>query len=373
MISVIMTTYNNKPYIKHALESLLQQTYKDIEIIIVDDGSTDNTREILELYEEHIRYFYKENGGEASARNAGLSLAKGEYIAFLDADDLYKPNKLEEQLKILQANPDIDVVYNDIEVIDQNLGYITTLKSEGVFTNQEDFLCMLLVRQIIPATASMMFRRKCVEKGIRYPEQYRNAVDYEFVIKLAQVYQFYYLDQSLYIYRRHSGNLTNSHLLQLETEKVIIKNMGIPYITEIVEDSHFTSNMKKLILSKILMKIDEWGLARQYLQELSQVCSDPYIWFYLGNCNYVEESWVQAAAAYEKSIECIDDAAEFLNNSGCAVAMLGNTVQAKTLFQRALTLRPEYMDAQFNLRQVQTKKWDYKITMRELRKVLTTY
>ena len=95
LVSVIIPTYNSAGYIEEALESVFEQTLQDFEIIVVDDGSTDGTGEVLRKYGDRIRYIYQENNGPASARNGGIRVARGEYIAFLDADDLWVSTKLE--------------------------------------------------------------------------------------------------------------------------------------------------------------------------------------------------------------------------------------------------------------------------------------
>ncbi len=112
MISIIIPTYNRGSRVKIAIESALSQTYKDFEIIVVDDGSTDNTREILNPYKDHIRYFYQENRGVASARNKGIRESRGEFIAFLDSDDYWLPEKLEMQADYFKTHPDVSMVYS---------------------------------------------------------------------------------------------------------------------------------------------------------------------------------------------------------------------------------------------------------------------
>ena len=102
MVSVIIPVYNRAQYIKDCLDSVINQTYKAYEIIVVDDGSTDNLREILVPYMDKIQYIYKQNGGPSSARNAGTKVSNGEYIAFLDADDMWLPEKLELQIELLK-------------------------------------------------------------------------------------------------------------------------------------------------------------------------------------------------------------------------------------------------------------------------------
>jgi len=104
-VSVIIPTYSYSKYIEKAINSVLAQTYRDFEIIVVDDGSTDNTRKIIETkYKDKVRYFYQENKGASAARNKGIKESKGEYLAFLDQDDLFHPLSLEKKVDFLNRN-----------------------------------------------------------------------------------------------------------------------------------------------------------------------------------------------------------------------------------------------------------------------------
>jgi glycosyltransferase involved in cell wall biosynthesis len=109
LISCIIPVFNGERYLAEALDSILAQTYRPIEIIVVDDGSTDGTRELVASYGDQVRYLWQPNSGPATARNQGLSAASGEFVAFLDADDLWHPEKLERQLARFDARPDLDV------------------------------------------------------------------------------------------------------------------------------------------------------------------------------------------------------------------------------------------------------------------------
>ncbi|WRH67485.1 MAG: glycosyltransferase family A protein [Planktothrix sp. GU0601_MAG3] len=109
-ISVIIPAYNCDRYVDQAVESILNQTYPADEIIIIDDGSQDNTRQVLQPYSDHIHYVYQENQGVSVARNHGLNLARGEFIVFLDADDIFLPDKLAAQLAVFQAQPHLGLV-----------------------------------------------------------------------------------------------------------------------------------------------------------------------------------------------------------------------------------------------------------------------
>src|SRR6266852_191572 len=120
LVSVIITSYNYGHFIAQALDSVLAQTYSNWECIVVDDGSTDNTREVVERYAEanpRIRYFWQENQRLAAARNTGIAKSSGEYFQFLDADDLIERRKLECQVEVLEHHQEIDIVYGDVRYI----------------------------------------------------------------------------------------------------------------------------------------------------------------------------------------------------------------------------------------------------------------
>lgn len=110
LVSVIIPTYNSAPYIVDAIGSVLAQTYQNLEIIVVDDGSNDNTREVLVRYRDKITCLYQENRGVSAARNRGMQHAQGEFIALLDADDIWLPTKLERQLRFMFEHMDVELV-----------------------------------------------------------------------------------------------------------------------------------------------------------------------------------------------------------------------------------------------------------------------
>lgn len=114
-ISVIIAVYNGEKYIKEAIDSLLAQTYPSLEIIVIDDGSQDGTEKIVKGYGEALRYFFQPNQGQPVAMNLGLSLARGKYVTFLDADDIYTPTKLALQIEFLEKNPHLNHVFGHIE------------------------------------------------------------------------------------------------------------------------------------------------------------------------------------------------------------------------------------------------------------------
>ena len=119
-VSVITPAYNTANYVGHTVESVLAQTFRDFELIVVDDGSTDNTRAVLRPYVDagRLTYIYQDNAERAVARNTGLRHATGEYLAFVDADDVWMPHKLQQQVDVLDAHPGVAIVYGAARYID---------------------------------------------------------------------------------------------------------------------------------------------------------------------------------------------------------------------------------------------------------------
>ena len=114
LVSVITTVFNAEPYLAEAIDSVLGQTYAPLELIVVDDGSTDGSRAVVEGYGDAVRYEYQERGGIGAARNRAVDLAVGRYLAFIDADDRFVPDKIENQMAVLDADPEIDMVFGHI-------------------------------------------------------------------------------------------------------------------------------------------------------------------------------------------------------------------------------------------------------------------
>jgi tetratricopeptide (TPR) repeat protein len=270
-------------------------------------------------------------------------------------------------------NNDVDIVYNDCNIVDEELNFISRMRSEGVYEKQEDFYCMLLFRQIIPMPPSIMLKRKCFEDGYYYNTKYRNAEDYELIIRLAAIYKFGYLPEALYLYRRHEGNLTNNHKLQLKRELEVMNEIGLSKIHQIVQQSSFSENEKKMIYTKILVKMQEYIGAKEILEQLVLAECDNYsAWFYLGNCNYYLGDFPSAEKAYEKAIKFSPDMAEAYNNLACTIAHI-DSHRSRELLDKAVTLKLNYMDAESNINTLKVGGKDFKITNRELRRTLTCY
>ncbi|MEW6416530.1 MAG: glycosyltransferase [Nitrospirota bacterium] len=212
-VSVIIPTYNNGRFIKDALESLFNQTYPQelMEIIVVDDGSTDNTREILKEYMDKIIYVYQENKGIAGARNIGISRAKNEIITFLDSDDIWHEERLLRVIKKFNERQDNGIVYHPFEVIDslgsvihrnfyKNFGYTEGLS--GWITND------IFSGRIFCGGSSFAFRRSVIERIYPIPEGIKRGIDYYITAMSSYYAPAEYTPDILGKYRLHSRNTT---------------------------------------------------------------------------------------------------------------------------------------------------------------------
>lgn len=195
-ISVIIPTYNRSNRISRAIRSVLAQTFKDFEIIIVDDASNDNTEEIVKAFNDaRIKYIrHQKNCGAAASRNTGIKMAKGDFIAFLDDDDEWIPEKLEKQIKIFQENESIlGVVYCGYVRIDEETQKII---DDWYPTNKGNVFKAVLSFGWM-ATPSLLIKKECFEKCGLFDEQLKIAEDGDLLIRIAKVYYFDYVPEVL--------------------------------------------------------------------------------------------------------------------------------------------------------------------------------
>jgi glycosyltransferase involved in cell wall biosynthesis len=183
LVSILINNYNYAPYLRHAIDSALGQTYTNIEVIVVDDGSQDDSRQIIESYGDKIIPIFKENGGQASAFNAGFLRATGDIVCFLDSDDLFHPQKLESVVEAFSKHPEIGWHYHPLKFVDQQG---KTLAEETYPTSSRiyDVRAQLKrgkLRGCLPldsiATSCMSFRHTLLKRILPMPEEIRITSD----------------------------------------------------------------------------------------------------------------------------------------------------------------------------------------------------
>ena len=199
-VSVILPTYNRAHIIEKAIQSVLKQTYQDFEIIIIDDGSKDDTEKIIRGFQEkdnRIKYIrFEENKGAAAARNAGINMSKGEYITFQDSDDEWVIDKLEKQMKVIETSSENIVVYCGFWRID---GDEKTYIPDINISNREGNIHKELLKRNFIGTPSILLLKKNLEKIGMFDENLSRLQDWDLAIRLSKYYNFKLIDEPLYI------------------------------------------------------------------------------------------------------------------------------------------------------------------------------
>ncbi|HAX77744.1 MAG TPA: glycosyl transferase family A [Cyanobacteria bacterium UBA11372] len=213
MISVIIPVYNGEQTIRETINSVLNQTFSDFELIVINDGSQDSTLEIVSsIPDSRIKIFSYPNSGQAISRNRGIERASGEFIAFLDADDLWKPNKLEAQLKALEANPQAAVAYSWTDFIDKDgqfLGTGTRINYSGNVYEK------LLVRNFLEHGSNPLIRRQALIEVGGFDGSLTPAEDWDLYLRLACHYQFIAV-LSVQVLYRVSANSSSTNVARME-------------------------------------------------------------------------------------------------------------------------------------------------------------
>jgi glycosyltransferase involved in cell wall biosynthesis len=283
-VSVIIPTYNCAPYLPDAIFSVLQQTHNNFEIIVIDDGSTDNTEEIIQPFLDRVEYIKQENHGVSVARNTGMKRATGDFIAFLDADDMWFPQKLAVQLNIFINHPDIAGVFSDFSLCNKH-GDITHERFvtrnyhifnyykytwEKILPNREtvvvtknghdtsvslfhgDVFRSLYIGNFINTSSTILKREVLNTIGYFTPER-RTQEDYEYWLKIAQKYNLAYLDTPLLRSRRRPHQLTSkSEIFDIVQQSLeVIETIGVNNVSRLGKNlvaRRLTDKYQKLAL-----------------------------------------------------------------------------------------------------------------------------
>ena len=283
-VSIIVPTLNDIEYISKALESIFVQSFKDYEIIIVDGGSTDGTLEVLKQYEGKITFFRQKGKGVSQAKNEAIGRAKGEYITFLDADDLWYPEKLKVQIYFLNAHPEYGFCSSDVDFFNEEgiiiNGAISREKNPRSGLVFDDLFCNNFI-----SSATIFLRRNCFDKAGLFNESIFFAEDTDMWLRIAKYFQLGYIPRILAKYRVHAQARTqqfDKHYASLERiyEKLI------------KDDPQYFSKRKSLIRRAYYnlyrrwayryFEVKEYQLAREiYIRALKHQPSSFICWKYI--------------------------------------------------------------------------------------------
>jgi glycosyltransferase involved in cell wall biosynthesis len=209
-VSVIIPSHNRAVFLQGAIDSVLQQTYQDFEIIVVDDASLVDVRGIINSYHDsRIRLMrHAVNMGEAGARNTGISNSQGEYIAFLDDDDEWRPEKLALQVALIEnSSPKVGGIYTGYFRVD---AYEKRVKSIAVPSKRGDIYRDLLESNVIGTPSTVLIRRACIENVGLFDGSVYYGIDHDLFLRIARHFDFDYLEELLVKYHIHKERLTNN-------------------------------------------------------------------------------------------------------------------------------------------------------------------
>lgn len=353
MISIILPVYNGEQFLKETIDSIIAQTEKDFELIIINDGSTDNSKEVINSFDDkRIRYFEQENKGVAEAFNRGLDEAKGDFITFHGADDISLPYRFEKAVGILK-NEGIGYVHSDMLLITGNGSPLGYWESSNI---APDHIYSFFLNVGTPFNnASIVFKKEVV-KGIHYDPTIKVGSDTDFILKIAREnYISYHIPEPLYIYRRHTKNVTNQRSYDVLARhiKLNISNEDLKRISEV--DWNPEEGNQNLFTAKLIAGI---ALARRWMmneafilfnEAIPLIKSDRDRTFYEGMKGLIEKDY-QRAFNHLNKIENRNHIEE--NYLGEALLFLKKYNQAYTHFLKALEISPDYNSPVQNIKAI---------------------
>lgn len=221
LVSIIIPVYNGEKYIADTIQSVIDQTYKNWELIIVDDGSTDNTADVVKQFNDsRISYIKKNNTGVSDTRNLGATISKGEILCFLDADDIWLPENLEKKVEKLITEPKGVLVYSSMFLWDERNDYKTCKTTKKIVEDDWGKFRRLMV-PTIPSSA-IIKRDYFFEAGM-FDTNISTSADFDLTIRLRELGEFIYLEEPLVLYRCHPSQMHNNIALYKHDMIYILK------------------------------------------------------------------------------------------------------------------------------------------------------
>lgn len=221
-VSIVMAAYNAGAYIEQAIASIIAQTYSNFEILVINDGSTDNTDTVVEKFhsDSRVKYIRQANAGQTAAKNKGIKESQGTFIAFCDADDFWHPEKLAKQL-LKFDDERVGVVYSDIQSVNSSGEHI---KTNEVLTGKEgNLLNDLLFYNFIPFGTAII-RSSCLAQNGGFNEQYRMGIDWDLWLRISVNWHFAFVPEKLYFYREWEGQMSRNYNGRYVGAQTILKN-----------------------------------------------------------------------------------------------------------------------------------------------------
>lgn len=291
IISVIIPVYNGEKTIRETIESVLKQSFYDLELIVINDGSTDSTLEIVSsIKDSRLKIFSYPNAGLAISRNRGITYASGEFVSFLDADDIWTADKLELQLKALQENPQAAVAYSWTDLIDESSQF---LRPSSHITANGDVYARLLLINFLENGSNPLIRKQALTKVGGFDESLSGAADWDMWLRLAACYHFVAVPSAQILYRVSTNSMSASIYRQaIEQIKVLEKAFA--------KDCDSLQYLKRCSFSNmykyLIFKCFEGSLTKQ-----KSLTAAKLLWLAIAN----EPSWLRSRVIWKVILKII--------------------------------------------------------------------
>ncbi|MFQ5801288.1 MAG: glycosyltransferase family 2 protein [Candidatus Methylomirabilales bacterium] len=259
-VSVVIPTYNRGDTLPETLQSVFAQTYRDYEVIVVDDGSTDDTPAVMDPFRDRVHYIYQPNAGQARARNHGVRSARGEFIALLDSDDAWEPELLETEVGVLDRLPEVVLV---------SARSTTAGKASEEFPRTQDVfwgdLFLKLFQGNFINTSAVVVRRTCLEAAGGFNERYRCYEDYDLWLRIARWYPVAYVSRSLVRCGRQGDNVSKD---RTRPREIILEILNSHYDPVRIPDAVYRRRVSNccLALGRISLNQGDPHLAWEYFR-----------------------------------------------------------------------------------------------------------
>jgi glycosyltransferase involved in cell wall biosynthesis len=226
LVSIIIISFNQGHYLDDAIESVLDQTIRQAEIVVVDDGSTDSTAEVAHSYPQ-ASYVYQHNHGISSARNAGLRASNGDYVVFLDADDRLLPKAVEAGLRCFRKHPESGFVFGRYHKLDADGAVIS---APNQLPDECDFYVALLQRNLIGMQSTVLYPRDILERAGGFDERLQSCEDYDLYLRITREFPVHKHNKIVAEYRRHGQNMSQNYGSMLEAALRVL-NAQAPFVS----------------------------------------------------------------------------------------------------------------------------------------------
>jgi glycosyltransferase involved in cell wall biosynthesis len=379
-ISIVLPVYNGALYIGRTLQSLVSQTKLPMEIIVIDDASTDETQRIVREYQLlfpkiHL-YSFEDNKGVSYARNYGVAQAAGDWCLFWDSDDLANRFLIEKYLNVITNKLDtVDMIFCSTQQIDGDGNVI----SEPTSFNEilpEEYLGYLFVRNPIVSASGVAIKISVFKDLGGFDNSIRYSEDWDLWLRVASKYNIQYLNHTLAQIRRHSSN-ASSRVSKMESgEKEILRRYNLKDIEEAIFCRKLSEHRNAVDFASVAFRLDNWEKGMQVLNNIDE--NSDSLCFFKGLYYIKNRDYLKASYFFREAIEINSNHYASRNNYACCQWIIGQKDEALDSLQRLLINLPNYMDAIHNYRLMSDNNsidnlQGIRFTWRELRRVLTVY